>query len=65
MILAISHRYPRLGAILSVISNIAYLAYGVAIANRFLVITGIGWLALSIVQTVVRHRRAVTQKAGQ
>jgi hypothetical protein len=65
MIFVINRRYPTLGAILSFISNLAFIAYGVATANQMMVILGVPFLALSVVQAVVRHRRAGTLEVRQ
>ena len=58
MLLLISHRYPRLGAVLSAISSIIFLAIGVTTGHSVLVIMSVLGIALSAVQFVVRRQRA-------
>ena len=58
MLLLISHRYPRLGAVLSAISSVVFLALGVTTHHQLLVTISVAGIALSAVQFTVRHRRA-------
>jgi uncharacterized membrane protein len=55
MLFLISHRYPVLGAVLSAISNIVFLALGLAEHSAFLIVMSAPFLALSIVQFARRR----------
>jgi hypothetical protein len=61
MLLLISHRYPQLGAILSALSSVVFLAIGVETHHTLLVAMSIAGIALSTVQLVARHRRTAHQ----
>lgn len=61
MLLLISHRYPRLGAVLSALSSVVFLAIGVETHHTLLVAMSITGIALSAFQLTVRHRRAAHQ----
>ena len=50
MLFLINHRYPVLGAVLSAISNIVFLALGLAEHSAFLIVMSAPFLALSVVQ---------------
>jgi hypothetical protein len=58
MLLLISHRYPRLGAVLSATSSVVFLALGLATHHQLLVMISAAGIALSAAQFTVRHRRA-------
>ena len=51
MLLLINRRYPVLGAVLSVISNVAFIAFGVAEHSALIVVTSALFLALPIART--------------
>jgi|GEM_PF-5332923 len=55
MLLLINHRYPRLGAVLSVLSSVAFIAYGVAHHSVFMVVCSAAFLALPLVKTVAKR----------
>jgi hypothetical protein len=57
MLFLINHRYPVLGAVLSAISNIVFLALGLAEHSTLLIVLSAPFLALSIVQFTHRRRR--------
>ena len=61
MLFLISHRYPVLGAVLSAISNIVFLALGLAEHSAFLIVMSAPFLALSIVQFTYRRRHSTPQ----
>jgi len=56
MLLLINHRYPRLGAVLSVLSSVAFIALGVAHHSMFMIVTSAAFLALPLVKTVAKRR---------
>jgi hypothetical protein len=58
MLLLINHRYPRLGAVLSVLSSVAFIAVGVAEHSMFMIVSSAVFLALPIVKTCKRHGAA-------
>jgi hypothetical protein len=58
MLFLINRRYPRLGAILSVLSSVAFVALGVAEHSMFLIVTSALFLALPIVRTAAKRRAA-------
>ena len=55
MLLLINHRYPRLGAVLSVLSSVAFIVLGVAHHSMFMVAFSAAFLALPLVKTVAKH----------
>jgi hypothetical protein len=55
MLLLINHRYPRLGAVLGVISSVAFIALGVAEHSKFMIAFSLASLALPLVKTA--HKR--------
>jgi uncharacterized membrane protein len=59
MLFLIRHRYPVLGAVLSAISNVVFLALGLAEHSTLLIVMSAPFLALSIVQ-FAHHRRHST-----
>jgi uncharacterized membrane protein len=56
MLFLINHRYPVLGSVLSAISNIVFLALGIAEHSALLIVMSAPFLALSIVQFTYRRR---------
>ena len=56
MLFLIKNRYPVLGAVLSAISNIVFLALGVAEHSTLLIVMSAPFLALSVVQFTYRRR---------
>ena len=61
MLFLIKNRYPVLGAVLSAISNIVFLALGVAEHSTLLIVMSAPFLALSVVQFTYRRRRHTPQ----
>jgi hypothetical protein len=61
MLLVINHYYPRLGAVLSALSSVVFLAIGVTTGHSWMVVMSAFGIALSTFQFVVRHRRAAGQ----
>jgi hypothetical protein len=61
MLLLISHRYPRLGAMLSALSSVVFLIIGIASGHTWLIEFSAAGIALSAAQLVVRNRRAAHQ----
>ena len=58
MLFLISHRYPVLGAVLSAISNVVFLALGLAEHSTLLIVMSAPFLALSAVQFAHRRRHS-------
>ena len=58
MLLLINHRYPRLGAVLGVISSVAFIALGVAEHSTFMIAFSAVSLALPLVKTACKRRGA-------
>jgi hypothetical protein len=58
MLLLINHRYPTLGAVLSVLSSVAFIALGVAEHSAFLIVSSALFLAVPIVKTACKRRAA-------
>ena len=56
MLFLINRRYPVLGAVLSAISNVVFLALGLAEHSTLLIVMSAPFLALSIVQFTYRRR---------
>ena len=61
MLFLIRHRYPVLGAVLSAISNVVFLALGLAEHSTLLIVMSAPFLALSIVQFTYRRRHHTHQ----
>ena len=61
MLLLVNRRYPRLGAVLSVLSSLAFVAYGVAEHSTLMVVSSALFLALPLVKTAVKRRQATPQ----
>jgi uncharacterized membrane protein len=61
MLFLIRHRYPLLGAVLSAISNVVFLALGLAEHSTLLIVMSAPFLALSIVQFIHRRRHHTPQ----
>ena len=59
MLFLVKHRYPVLGAVLSALSNVVFLALGVAEHSTLLIVMSAPFLALSIVQFTYRRRHRV------
>jgi hypothetical protein len=56
MLLLIIRRWPRTGAALSVLTNIAFVAAGVAIHSMVTVLASAAFLALSVGKSARRFR---------
>ena len=56
MLLLISHRYPRLGAVLSVLSSLVFIALGVAGHSMLMIVSSAAFLALPLVKKAYRRR---------
>ena len=61
MLFLIKNRYPVLGAVLSAISNVVFLALGLAEHSTLLIVMSAPFLALSIVQFTHRRRHTNPQ----
>ncbi len=61
MLLLINHRYPVLGAVLSAISNVVFLALGLAEHSALMIVLSAPFLALSVVQFARRRRHSTPQ----
>jgi hypothetical protein len=55
MLLLINHRYPRLGAVLGVISSVAFIALGVAEHSKSMIAFSAVSLALPLVKTACKR----------
>ena len=55
MLFLIRHRYPRLGAVLGVISSVAFIALGVAEHSKFMIAFSAVSLALPLVKTACKR----------
>jgi hypothetical protein len=55
MLLLINHRYPRLGAVLSVLSSVAFIAVGVTEHSMFMIVSSALFLALPLVKTAYKR----------
>ena len=60
MLFLINRRHPVLGAVLSAISNVVFLALGLVEHSTLLIVMSAPFLALSIVQ-FARHRHHTPQ----
>jgi hypothetical protein len=60
MLFLLHHRYPRLGAVLSVLSSLAFVAWGLAEHSTFMVVSSALFLVLPLAQGAAR-RRGVTR----
>ncbi|MGD0607885.1 MAG: hypothetical protein ABSA53_30400 [Streptosporangiaceae bacterium] len=58
MLFVINHRYPVLGAVLSALANVVFLALGLVDHSTLLIVMSAPFLALSVVQFVYRRRRS-------
>ena len=56
MLLLINHYWPRLGAVLSVLSSLALIAVGVAGHSVFMIVSSAVFLALPLVKTACKRR---------
>ena len=61
MLFLINRRYPVLGAVLSAISNVVFLALGLVEHSRLLIVMSALFLALSVVQFTHRRRHSTPQ----
>jgi uncharacterized membrane protein len=61
MLFLVRHRYPVLGVVLSALSNVVFLALGIAEHSTLLIVMSAPFLALSIVQFTHRRRHANPQ----
>jgi hypothetical protein len=58
MLFLIRHRYPRLGSVLSVLSGVAFIAYGVAEHSTFMIASSAAFLVLALVQAAHKRQHA-------
>ncbi len=58
MLFLIRHRYPRLGAVLGVLSSVAFIAYGVYDHSAFMIVSSAAFLALPLVQAYAKRHGA-------
>jgi uncharacterized membrane protein len=61
MLFLVKSRYPVLGAVLSALSNVAFLALGLVEHSALLIVMSAPFLALSIVQFTYRRRHHTAQ----
>jgi hypothetical protein len=61
MLLVINHYFPRLGAVLSALSSVVFLAIGVETHESWMILMSAFGIALSALQFTVRNRRASSQ----
>jgi hypothetical protein len=61
MLFLINRRYPVLGAVLSAISNVVFLAIGLAEHSTLMIVMSAPFLALSVVQFAHRRRHSIPQ----
>ena len=62
MLFLIKNRYPVLGAVLSALSNVVFLALGIAEHSTFMILMSAPFLALSIAQFTYRRRHPTQGK---
>jgi hypothetical protein len=64
MLFLINHRYPVLGTVLSALSNVVFLVWGIHDHSTFMILMSAPFLAVSVVQFVYRrnHGTAKTSK---
>jgi hypothetical protein len=55
MLFLINHRYPRLGAVLSVLSSVVFIALGVAEHSMFMIVSSAVFLALPLVKSASKR----------
>jgi hypothetical protein len=58
MLFLIRHRYPRLGAVLSVLSSVVFLALGIADQSVFMIASSALFLALPLFKTLSKRHDA-------
>jgi hypothetical protein len=58
MLLLINHRYPRLGAVLGVISSVVFIALGIAEHSKFMIAFSLASLALPLLKTARKRHGA-------
>jgi len=58
MLFLISHRYPRLGSVLSVASSVAFIAWGLAEHSTFMIVSSALFLVLPLAQGAAKRRGA-------
>jgi hypothetical protein len=58
MLLLINRRYPRLGAVLSAASSVAFIAVGVAEHSMFMIVSSALFLALPLVKSAYKRHGA-------
>jgi hypothetical protein len=61
MLFLIRHRYPRLGAVLSVLSSVAFIALGLAEHSTFMIVSSVVFLVLPLVQAAAKRRGSTPQ----
>jgi hypothetical protein len=62
MLFLIKNRYPVLGAILSALSNVVFLALGIVDHSTFMILMSAPFLALSVVQFMYRRQHPAQGK---
>ena len=60
MLFLINHRYPVLGTVLSALSNVVFLLWGIHDHSAFMILMSAPFLALSVVQFIYRRRQHTT-----
>jgi hypothetical protein len=62
MLFLVNRRYPRLGAVLSVLSSVAFVALGVAEHSMFMMFSSAVFLALPLVKAARKHQAGAPQE---
>jgi uncharacterized membrane protein len=62
MLFLIKNRYPVLGTVLSALSNVVFLALGIAEHSTFMILMSAPFLALSVVQFLYRRQHPTQAK---
>jgi photosystem II stability/assembly factor-like uncharacterized protein len=62
MLFLVNRRYPRLGAVLSVLSSVAFVALGVAEHSMFMMVSSAVFLALPLVKAARKHQAGAPQE---
>lgn len=62
MLFLIKNRYPVLGAVLSALSNVVFLALGIADHSTFMILMSAPFLALAVVQFLYRRQHPTQGK---
>jgi hypothetical protein len=61
MLLVINHRYPRAGAVLSLLSSLAFIAVGIRDHSMLMIVSSAVFLALPLVKTAYKRQHGTPQ----